>query len=410
MPNTAFHLTKIDNGIRVLYLKANIPITYCGLAINAGTRDEREDEHGIAHLIEHMMFKGTEKRNSMQVISRLEDIGGELNAYTTKEETFVYSIVPKEHTERAVELLSDIVFNSTFPERQLKKERKVVLEEIDMYQDSPSEQIYDDFEDMIFAGSSLGHNILGSKKSLLAISSDKCREFVRRCYTTDNILFFIYGNLAENEVIKLAQKHLSVDKTTRDFLRSCPIIYKPQKVLTDKDTNQVHCLIGNKTLSLKSKDVVALNLLNNILGGANLTSRLNLAVRERYGWVYSIESSLSLYSDIGVWGVYFGCSNDKYNKCLSLVNSELQRLCQMRISDKQLDMYRQQMKGQLLIQTQNAENYLLAMAKQALHNDRVGSLKNIFNSIDRVSAEDIQRLSQQLFDINQTTSLTYLTE
>lgn len=408
MREDRFHLHTLPNAIRILHCKRQVPVVYCGFAINAGTRDEIAGEYGMAHFVEHMMFKGTEKYNSLQVISHLEDVGGELNAYTTKEETFVYSIVPKLYLERAVELLSDIVFNSTFPEGQIKKERKVVLEEIDMYQDSPSEQIFDDFEDMVFSSSPLGHNILGTKESLLGFSSKSCHDFVRRCYTTDQMLFFVYGDVSAEEALRLAEKHLGVSHTKRDFQRQKPNLYQPHKSVIERDTSQVHCVVGNKTLALADKKVFPLNLLNNVLGGANMTSKLNLAIRERYGWVYAIESSLNLYSDIGVWSVYFGCSNSKYEKCIGLVNSELQKLIEKPIPQKRLDMYKQQIYGQLLINTQNTENYLLSVAKNALHTNRITTLKKVLKGLEEVTPQELQEVATELFAADQQTSLTYL--
>lgn len=405
--NTDVKLTSFDNGIRLLYSYDNSPVVYCGFAINAGTRDEEVNEYGIAHLIEHLLFKGTNKRNSLQIIKRLEEVGGELNAYTTKEETFIYSVVPQKYAERAIELLSDIVFNSVFPENQIKKEREVIFEEIEMYNDTPSELIFDDLEDLMFANSSLGHNILGTKKSLSKINSSDCIAFVKRCYTTDNMLFFLQGNIDENKFLKLTEKYICHTATRREFSRNSPNPYLPQNVVCNKNTNQTHCLIGNLTLSLSDDNTHSLTLLNNILGGTSLTSKLNLAIRERNGWVYSIDSSLNLYSDIGIWSIYFGCSESNYKKCIGLIHSELGKLTDKAIPAKQLEKYKQQLYGQMLINFQNKENYILSSAKIALHLNKAVSMEQTFERMQQVCPEDIQILASQLFDNKRFTTLKY---
>lgn len=405
--NTDVKLTSFDNGIRLLYSYDNSPVVYCGFAINAGTRDEGVNEYGIAHLIEHLLFKGTNKRNSLQIIKRLEEVGGELNAYTTKEETFIYSVVPQKYAERAIELLSDIVFNSVFPENQIKKEREVIFEEIEMYNDTPSELIFDDLEDLMFANSSLGHNILGTKKSLSKINSSDCIAFVKRCYTTDNMLFFLQGNIDENKFLKLTEKYICHTATRREFSRNSPNPYLPQNVVCNKNTNQTHCLIGNLTLSLSDDNTHSLTLLNNILGGTSLTSKLNLAIRERNGWVYSIDSSLNLYSDIGIWSIYFGCSESNYKKCIELIYRELGKLTDKAIPAKQLEKYKQQLYGQMLINFQNKENYILSSAKIALHLNKAVSMEQTFERMQQVCPEDIQILASQLFDNKRFTTLKY---
>ncbi len=405
--NTDVKLTSFDNGIRLLYSYDNSPVVYCGFAINAGTRDEEVNEYGIAHLIEHLLFKGTNKRNSLQIIKRLEEVGGELNAYTTKEETFIYSVVPQKYAERAIELLSDIVFNSVFPENQIKKEREVIFEEIEMYNDTPSELIFDDLEDLMFANSSLGHNILGTKKSLSKINSSDCIAFVKRCYTTDNMLFFLQGNIDENKFLKLTEKYICHTATRREFSRNSPNPYLPQNVVCNKNTNQTHCLIGNLTLSLSDDNTHSLTLLNNILGGTSLTSKLNLAIRERNGWVYSIDSSLNLYSDIGIWSIYFGCSESNYKKCIELIYRELGKLTDKAIPAKQLEKYKQQLYGQMLINFQNKENYILSSAKIALHLNKAVSMEQTFERMQQVCPEDIQILASQLFDNKRFTTLKY---
>lgn len=400
-------LASLANGIRILHHYEPSPVVYCGFAINAGTRDEPDNHWGIAHLIEHLLFKGTARRTNLQIIRRLEDIGGELNAYTTKEETFVYAVVPCKYTERAIELLADIVFESTFPDVELRKEREVIAEEIQMYNDSPSELIFDELEDIIFKDSALGHNILGSKRSLAQITSDDCRAFVRRCYTTDNMLFFAHGNIESEQLLRLVAKHIGRDATKRCFQRQSLNQYKPQSIALNKKTSQTHCLIGTLTQSLKSDQTVRLTLLNNILGGTSFTSKLNLAARERNGWVYAIDSSLNLYSDTGVWAIYFGCSEVNFQKCSTLIYNELDKLIDKPLSHRQLEGYKQQLYGQILINSQNKESYILSAAKTALHLNKPVSIERTFEQISAIEPSDIRTTATELFNKELFTTLKY---
>ena len=398
----------LKNGIRLLHIKAVSPVVYCGFAINAGTRDELENEHGIAHLVEHLLFKGTKKRNSWQIIDRLEAVGGELDAYTTKEETFIYSIVQQKYCERAVELLSDIVFNSTLPPNELEKEKTVVLDEIQSYNDSPSELIFDEFEELIFSNSPLGRNILGTENSLKKFSSNDLQKFVNRCYTTDNILFFVYGNISFEKILKLVEKYFDVPSSQRSFQRNSLKNYFPQNIETNKDTYQTHCLIGNRASHLKDKKRLAQVLLNNILGGPLLSSRLNLALRERNGLVYSIDSSLTPYTDTGVWSIYFGCDKDNFEKCTKLIYKELDILQNKEISEKELKKAKKQFAGQLLISYQNKENYILAAAKMALHLNFLETQEKILEKINQITAQELQSIAQDLFDIEKLTVLKFV--
>ena len=398
----------LKNGIRLLHIKTVSPVVYCGFAINAGTRDEQENEHGIAHFVEHILFKGTKKRNSQQIIDRLEAVGGEIDAYTTKEETFIYSIVPQKYCERAMELLSDIVFNSTFPQCEMEKERTVILDEIQSYNDSPSELIFDEFEELIFSNSPLGRNILGTEKSLKNFSSNDLQNFVNRCYTTDNILFFVYGNLSFERILKFAEKYFDVPSSQRNFKRNSLKDYLPQNVETEKDTFQTHCLIGNRASHFKDKNRLAQVLLNNILGGPLLSSRLNLAVRERNGLVYSIDSSLTPYTDTGVWNIYFGCDKTNFDKCIKLIYKELEILRDKEISAKDLKKAKKQFAGQLLISHQNRESYILAAAKSVLHLNLLETQEKIIEKVNLITAQELQTIAQQLFASEQITILKFV--
>ena len=398
----------LKNGIRLLHIKAASPVVYCGFAINAGTRDELENEHGIAHFAEHILFKGTKKRSSWQIINRLEAVGGELDAYTTKEETFIYSVVPQKYCERAMELLSDIVFNSIFPQCELEKEKTVILDEIQSYNDSPSELIFDEFEELIFSNSPLGRNILGTEKTLQQFSSNDLQNFVNRCYTTDNILFFVYGNIYFERILKFAEKYFDLPSSERNFQRNSLKNYLPQNVEAEKDTFQTHCLIGNRAVSFGRKERFAQVLLNNILGGPLLSSRLNLAVRERNGLVYSIDSSLMPYTDTGVWSIYFGCDKNNFEKCIKLIYKELDILQNKEISEKDLKKAKKQFAGQLLISHQNKESYILAAAKSALHLNSIDTQEKIIEKINNISAQEIQKMAQELFDIEKLSILKFV--
>ncbi|MDR3327246.1 MAG: insulinase family protein [Prevotellaceae bacterium] len=398
----------LKNGIRLLHIKDCLPITYCGFAINAGTRDEHTNEYGIAHFTEHCLMKGTKKRNNRQIIDRIEAIGGELDAYTTKEETFIYVTVPQPQTERAIDLLSDILFNSTFPKAEILKEKNVIEDEIQSYNDSPSELIFDEFEELIFQSSPLEHNILGNEKLFNSFTTEKFQSYIKRCYTTDNILFFIQGNIEEEKLLKLAEKYFVANSSKRNFKRTAPTIYAPQNIEKDKDTFQVHCLMGNLTYRFGYNNDLTTTLLNNIVGGPFMSSRLNMAVRERNGLVYCIDSSLTLYSDIGYWGVYFGCDKQNYNKCTALIYNELEKLTMTQISDTQLKKAKQMFSGNLLIVSQNKENRLLAAARSVLHLDHFRTEQEILAKLEQISAAELHKEAQQLFDMDKFTVLKFV--
>jgi predicted Zn-dependent peptidase len=398
----------LNNGIRLLHIKDNSPVVYCGFTINAGTRDEAENEHGIAHFIEHLLFKGTKKRKSLQIINRLEEIGGELDAFTTKEETVIYAACPEKYAERAMELLADVVFFSTFPKTEILKERAVIEDEIQSYNDSPSELIYDDFEELVFQNSALGHNILGDKKSLKKFDTKSFQSFVKRCYTTDNLLFFLQGNVDFDKFIKLSEKYFSVPASKREFERTSPKDYVPQVIEKSKKTFQVHCLLGNTAYSFGHKDRLAQALLNNIVGGPMLSSRLNIAVRERNGLAYSIDSSLTPYIDTGIWNIYFGCDKSNFNKCISLIYSELDKLREKPLTSAQLEKAKRQFAGQLLISSQNSENRALAAAKSALHLNCFETEQEILARLNQISAPELFDIAQKMFDIEKFTVLKYV--
>ncbi len=397
----------LSNGIRLLHVPDVSPITYCGFAINAGTRDENDDEQGMAHFVEHMLFKGTQHRKSWHIINRLESIGGQVDAYTTKEETFLYATVPSLYVNRAMELLSDIMFHSVFPAQEIARELDVVLDEIQSYNDSPSELIYDDFDELIFANSPIGRNILGKADMLETFTSQKLTDFVSRCHTTDNLLFFSLGNSDFSKIIRLAERLFAVPASQRQFVRIAPHNYTPTHIKASKDTFQTHCLVGNRAFHLEHPDRVALVLLNNILGGPNMSSRLNMSIRERNGLAYNIESNLTAYVDTGAWAVYFGCDPKNAKRCLQLIGKELHRLRTQPLEARQLQTAKLQLEGQMMIANENKEGLILAMAKLFLQQNYCWSDEEIHERVMAVSAEKLQAIAADLFNEEYLTQLMF---
>jgi len=383
------------------------PITYCGFAVNAGTRDENDDEQGMAHFVEHMLFKGTQHRKSWHIINRLESVGGQLDAYTTKEETFLYATVPSLYLNRAMELLADIMFHSVFPEHELVRELDVILDEIQSYNDSPSELIYDEFEELLFADSPIGRNILGKSEILKTFTPERLSAFVSRCHTTDNLVFFSLGNTDFQKIIRWAERLFDVPASQRPFVRQSPSTYLPNCIKASKDTCQTHCLVGNRAYQLVHPDRVALVLLNNILGGPNMSSRLNLSIRERNGLAYNIESNLTSYIDTGVWSIYFGCDPKNAKRCLQLIDKELERLRTQLLEPRQLQTAKSQLEGQLLIANENKENLILAMAKSFLQQNYCLSDQEIHERIVAVTAEKLHDVAADLFQKEALTQLIF---
>lgn len=397
----------LSNGIRLLHVPDASPITYCGFAVNAGTRDELDDEQGMAHFVEHMLFKGTSHRKSWHIINWLESVGGQVDAYTTKEETFVYATVPSVYMQRAMELLSDIMFHSLFPAHELERELDVILDEIQSYNDSPSELIYDDFEELLFADSHIGRNILGNVESLEAMTSERLQAFVSRCHTTDQLVFFSLGNTDFSKLVRWAERLFTVPASQRAFVREAPKSYVPQRQKSSKDTFQTHSMVGNRTFALSHPDRVALVLLNNILGGPNMSSRLNMSIRERNGLAYNVESNVTSYVDTGVWTVYVGCDPKNAKRCLQLIDKELERLRTQPLDARQLHTAKLQLEGQLLIANENKENLILAMAKLFLQQNYCLSDAEIHERIMAVTSEKIQHIACELFNKESLTHLMF---
>lgn len=406
-----YETAKLTNGMRVIHAHNDSPISYCGIIINTGTRDEYEDESGIAHFTEHMLFKGTRKRRPHHIINRMEDVGGELNAYTSKEETVLYTVFFEEYLQRSVELLGDMIFNSEFSEKQIERERLVILDEINSYLDTPSALIYDDFEQLIYSKHELGNPILGTPESLMGITAEKMKKYVERQFKSDKMVFFSMGRTPFPKVMKLTEKHLSIytvdTQSSKPKLREPSSVLPPQNKTARKDTHQTHFLLGRKTYNMFQPERIALFLLNSILGGLGMNSRLNTSLREKNGLVYTVESTHSLYTDSGVFTVYFGCDPQHTAKCLNLVHKEFHKLRNTLLTPIQLAKAKKQLRGELGIAGENKENLVLDMAKCYLHFDQYIDLTALTEQIERVNAEEIQAVANTLLIPEEFSTLQY---
>lgn len=403
-----YHQHTLSNGLRIIHKPSNTNVAYCGFLINAGTRDERSNEFGMAHFIEHMLFKGTQKRKSHHIINRMEAVGADLNAFTNKEETVIYSTFLEQHFERAIELLADLTFNSQFPQHEIDKEVEVIIDEIHSYEDSPSELIFDDFEDQVFKDMEIGHNILGTEEHLLSFNSEMANEFASRYYVPSNVVFFSLGNTKFERVIKLAEKYLTTI-SNRPVLseRKQSLYTTPTHMRVSKGTMQAHALIGTRSYALQDEKRKALNLLNNILGGPGMNSRLNVSLREKRGYVYNVESGISSYSDAGVFSIYFGCDKKNVDRCVSLVYKELKKLRETRLSSSQLHAAKKQYIGQIGIASGNLESVALALGKNYFHFNHFNSLEEVIERVNAVSAEQICEIANEILAENRLFSLIY---
>jgi predicted Zn-dependent peptidase len=401
-------LHTLGNGIRLVHQRIPNLVAHCGIIINVGSRDETEKEHGIAHFIEHMLFKGTTKRKAYHILSRLEDVGGELNAYTTKEETAIHASFLKDDYERAIELISDITFNSVFPEKEIVKEKDVVLEEINSYLDNPSELIFDDFEELIFAGQPIGRNILGSPESVKSYSKNTITRFISDNFNTEEMIFCSVGNIEDDKILKLFESHFAGITTknlkTRDGMKWK---YKPDTLSKDMDTFQNHCIIGNTAYDLKDERRMGLFLLNNILGGQGLNSRLNLSLREKNGLAYNIESGYNPYFDTGIFSIYFGTDSNNLNRSIEVVMSELKKLRTSKLGPIQLSKAKNQIKGYLARGYENHENLMLSLGKSLLVFNKIDTIEDICKKIDGITSEQLVEISNDIFEPEKLSTLIY---
>ena len=450
----------LDNGLRIIHLPSDSKVVYCGYQINAGTRDEEPGEEGLAHFCEHVTFKGTERRKAWHILNCLESVGGDLNAYTNKEGTVYYSAILKEHIARAVDLLSDIVFHSVYPQAEIDKEVEVICDEIESYNDSPAELIYDEFENILFKGSPLGHNILGTAEQVRSFTTEDALRFTRKLYRPDNAIFFAYGDIDFKKLVKLIQKALGECPKGRELACSadCKSAETPteeriaeetptkeriteetptgetpteemeagdanhkvqsskfnvqskvagQTIVMQKNTHQAHVMIGTRAYDVNDDRRMPLYLLNNMLGGPGMNAKLNLALREHNGLVYTVESTMVAYGDTGTWSIYFGCDEHDVKRCLRLVRKELDKFMQKPLSDAQLKAAKKQIKGQIGVACDNRENFALDFGKSFLHYGWEKNVDRLYEQVDEITAAQIQAVAQELFDKDRLTTLIF---
>ncbi len=398
----------LSNGLRIVHKPIESNVSYCGFIVNAGTRDEAPDQYGMAHFVEHMLFKGTDKRRAYHIINRMENVGGELNAFTNKEETVVYSVFLEQHFSRAIELLSDITFHSNFPQSEIEKEVEVIIDEIHSYEDSPSELIFDEFENLVFDQSQIGHNILGSTELLQNFDGQMAKGFVNKFYNPSNMVFFSLGRTDFKKIVYYAEKYLSaIPDIKSDIQRIKPVDISSVNKREDKETSQAHVLIGGRSYSLFDPNRRVLNLLNNLLGGPGMNSRLNISLREKRGYVYNVDSSITSYTDTGITSIYFGCDKKNEDKCISLVHKELNRLRKEKLTSGQLSTAKKQLIGQIGVMGDNHENLALALGKNFLHHNHFNTLAETAQKIEAVTAEQILAVSNEIFDERSLFTLIY---
>lgn len=398
----------LPNGLRMIHMPAQSPVAYCGYAVNAGARDEEPQEHGLAHFVEHMIFKGTEHHKANYILNRIESVGGELNAYTTKEETFVYSIFMKEHFLRAFDLLTDLVFYSSFPEIEIEKEKDVILDEINSYEDSPSELIFDDFENLLYKEHALGHNILGEEETLERFSTTTGKSFMNRYYTPGNMVFFSMGDIPFNKIVKWAESLFStLPAHSSPQKRKVPTLFSASSLTMSKETHQAHVMIGSHAFSMFDEKRIPMFLLNNIIGGPGMNNRLNVSLREHNGLVYSVESNITSYTDTGLFSIYFGTDPKNKEKAIRLVHREIEKLHETKLTEKQLTAAKKQALGQLGVSIDNREGLFLNMGKSFLHYNFFASMEEVFNQINDITAEGILDIAQTVLAPDKLFMLSY---
>lgn len=395
-----YNIATLNNGLRIIHLPNTSKIAYCGYQIKAGTRNEKPGDEGLAHFCEHVTFKGTQTHTSTAIINKLESVGGDLNAFTNKEDTVFYSAIPVEHFAKAVDVLSDIVFYSIFPQAEIDKEVEVICDEIESYNDSPAELIYDEFENLVFKGHPLGHNILGSADRVRSFATADAMRFTQQYYRPDNAIFFVYGNIDFKRLVKTLEK-LTPKQQQESLADEAQMVANgklPELTILNHDTHQAHVMIGNRAYSATHPLRIPLYLLNNMLGGPGMNARLNVILRERRGLVYSVESSMVCYGDTGLWAVYFGCDPHDVNRCVRLVKSEFKRLMEKPLSEKTLAAAKKQIKGQLAVACDNNENFAIDFGKSFLHFGDEKDIEKLYQKIDAVTAEQIQQVAKEIFD------------
>jgi predicted Zn-dependent peptidase len=403
-----YQLHTLPNGIRVMYKHASSPITHCCFLVNAGSRDEPEQKEGLAHFIEHLLFKETERRSTSQILNRLELVGADLNAYTTKEYTCIHASLLNPHLDRTIDLFEDILFHSTFPQDELEKERGVILDEIASYLDQPEEAIQDDFEDMLFKGHAIGKNILGTPESVAKLSVADMRGFMTANYNTSEMIFAVYGDYDMKKVVKLADKYwggIAANYTKKNRIK--PAVNASERIVMPKPISQTHCVMGSQAYSSSHPDKYGLLLLNNILGGMGMSNRLNMEIREKHGIAYTIESNYTSLTDTGMFSIYFGTDAEKTDKAMRLVNKELKKLRDNQLGSLQLHQAKQKFIGQIALAEENRMSLIISMAKSLLDLNTVDTLDQVFAKINAVTAEQLLKISNEILDDKQMITLLF---
>jgi predicted Zn-dependent peptidase len=403
-----FYRHTLSNGLRLIHKPINGPIAHLGWVINAGSRDETPGKEGLAHFIEHAVFKGTQKRKAFHILNRMEVVGGEVNAYTGKEDTTFYATFLPEYYPRAMELLKDLVFQATFPEREIVKEKEVIIDEIHSYEDNPSDLIFDEFDQWLFPDHSLGHPILGTPESVRNLTRGDALAFIQQHYTAPNLVLASVGNMSPKRFFQLAERHLghlTLDGTAPqrtpapDFI---PFVRKTQRVI-----HQTHAVLGGRACSAYDDRFTALAMMNNILGGPGMNSRLNLNIREKYGFTYHIESFYHPFTDNGTLGIYLGTEAGSVDRALRLVEREMRLLREKALTTLQLQRAKTQILGQLAMAQENNSGQMMALGKSYLMFDKVETFEEIRQRVDAVTPSDILEVANQYLDRDQMGLLIY---
>ncbi len=408
-----FNLHTLSNGLRVIYKPVqNLQITHCGVVINVGTRNETIKTHGMAHFMEHMLFKGTKKRKAWHILNRLDVVGGELNAYTTKEKTCLYASFVNKHFERSIELLADLICNSSFPDKEIEKEKTVVIDEINMYKDNHDETIYEDLESRLFPNQPLGFTILGSEESLNSFTRTEIVEFKAQWYTPDNIIFVYSGPEKESKVLKLCEKHFSslsgkVDSTKVALAK---VFAEPFTIREQKPCTQSYVCLGGPAYSSVDNKRASLLLLTNLLGGDGMNSRLNMNIREKVGLVYSIEASYSPYVDSGVFSIMYGVDEKYLKRVRKLVDKELLSLCTKKLTPNQLKLAKQQFIGRIHMAEESRASLILALGKNVLEFGKVDTLEEIITKINEITEDDLFEVANEIIHPSKLSEIVYLPE
>ena len=407
-PLMEYNVHPLANGIRLLHVPSASAISHACIIINSGSRDEGDQQMGLAHFIEHLIFKRTEKRNTNQILTRLESVGADLNAYTTKEYTCVHASFLNPYLDRTLELFNDIVFHSVFPEDEMEKEKGVILDEITSYLDQPEEAINDDFEDMLFAGHPMGRNILGTPETVSTLTQQDIHHFIKENYKTNEIVIAVFGNYSFNKLIKIGSKHFeSVPANFSDKKRFAPVSNPLQHLLVNKQIMQAHCMLGTQAYSLHHPYKAGLLLLNNMLGGTGMSSILNLQLREKYGIAYTIETNYSPLSDTGIFALYFGTDKEKVEKATNLIFKEFKKFRENPLTEIQLQKAKNKFIGQIALGEENRIGLIIAMAKSLIDYNKIDDLETVFNKIRAVTTADMANIANEILDEKKLSSLIF---